>query len=60
MLTNLGFGPYLTFSIFGPKKGRGPTGTHMSMGASTPHQKVDPLGGPFGSLVISKSCFQLF
>ena len=27
---------------------------------SKPNQKVDPLGGLFRSLVISKSCFQLF
>ena len=29
-------------------------------GALKPNQKVDPLGGPFGSPVISKSSFQLF
>ena len=36
MLTNLGFGPYLPFSIFGPNKGRGPTCTHMSLGPQNP------------------------
>ena len=29
-------------------------------GVSKPNQKVDPLGGPFGYTIISKSCFRFF
>ena len=47
VLTNPGLGPDLPFLIFWAlKEGVAP-------------QKVDPLGGPFGSPVISKSFFQL-
>ena len=60
MLTNPGFGPYLPFYIFGPKKGARPHMYPYESGASKPHQVVDSLGGPYGSPVISKSCFKLF
>ena len=37
VLTNPGFGTYLLFSIFlGPLKGRGPTGTPISLGPQNP------------------------
>ena len=38
------------FDFLGPKKGRDP----YESGASKPVQKVDPLGEPFGSPIISK------
>ena len=49
VITNFGFGSNLTLSIFfGPGKGRGPTGTHMSLGPQNPTKKlthwVDLLG----------------
>ena len=37
MFTNTGFRPYLPFSnLLGPKEGRGPTGTPMSLGPQNP------------------------
>ena len=46
---------FAIFDFWALKEGVAP---HES-GASNPDLKVDPLGGPFGSPVISKSCFQL-
>ena len=63
-IKKLGFRPFFDFSSFwallGPKKGRGPTDTHIGLGPQNPTKKVDPLGGPFGSsIIISKLRFQL-
>ena len=55
-LTNPGFGPYLPFSILWTLQ----IGAAPQSGASKTDQKVDTFGEPFGSPVISKSCFQLF
>ena len=52
VLTNPGFGPYLPFSIFmGPKEGRGPTGTPMSLGPHNPTKKLTHLVDLLGHLL---------
>ena len=40
--------------IFGRRKGVAATVAPKGLGASKPHQKFGPLGGHFGSTVISK------
>ena len=54
--TTPGLGLICHLRFLGRKKGRGP----YESGPSKTDQKVDPLGGPFASPVMSKSCFQLF
>ena len=34
--------------------------TRAPNGLGHPNQNVDPLGGPFGPITISKSCFRNF
>ena len=49
VLKNPGFGPYL---LFWPKIGGCPHSYPYWSGALKPDQKVDPLGGPFGSSIV--------
>ena len=51
---------FLKKSYFWQENGRGSHGGAKGYGASVPDQKVGPLGGLFGSIVISKTCFQKF
>ena len=53
--TNPGFRPYLPFSTFLALKKAWPHRYPYESGVSNPDQIVDPLGGPYGSPVISKS-----
>ena len=63
VMRNHSFGPYLSFSIFGPyvgpKMGVAPRPPILVGGLKT-QPKVDPLGAPFGYTIISKSCFRFF
>ena len=63
IIKNPGFGLSCHFRYFGPCCGLKMAWPHRypyGSGTSKPNQKVDPLGGPFGSPVTSKLCFQLF
>ena len=45
---------------FWRENGRGRHGGAKGPGASRPDQKFGPVARPFGSIVISKTCFQNF
>ena len=60
VINNSGFGLKMPFSIFWGLKRAWPYRYPYGSGTSEPNQRVDPLGGPFGSLVILELCFKLF
>ena len=55
VMSNIGFGPYLPFSIFralsGPKKGRGPTRAPMGLGPQNPSKKLTHMVDLLGHLL---------
>ena len=63
VIKDSGSGPYLQFSMFwnplGPKKGRGPTITHMGLGPQNPTTKLTRLVDLLGDL-LSRNCVSKF
>ena len=54
------FDAFLKEIFFWRENWRGRHGGAKGSGTSRPDQKVGPVDGPFGSTVISKTCFQNF